>query len=78
MSENEFPRACQRRPLKERQISPLPRHKIEGSMKPLDMVLRYRNYFDHACRLGNVSIPPLAEWPQNNYLGTTPFDNGLI
>ena len=28
--------------------------------------------FDRSHRLGNVLIPPLAEWTGNNYLGRTP------
>jgi hypothetical protein len=41
-------------------------------VKALDMILPYRNNFDGVHHLGNVLIPPLAEWPGNNYLGSTP------
>jgi len=41
-------------------------------MKAFDMVLRYWNNFDRVHRLGNVLIPPLAETPENNYLGCDP------
>ena len=41
-------------------------------MKAFDMILRYWNNFDHVHRLGNVLIPPLAESPENNYLGCDP------
>jgi hypothetical protein len=34
-------------------------------------LLRYRNNFS-GHRLGNVLIPPLAEWRGNNYLGRVP------
>jgi hypothetical protein len=44
--EQESPCALDRRGLQERQIPPLPRHDIEGSMKAVDMVLAYRDNFD--------------------------------
>jgi hypothetical protein len=43
-----------------------------ATVKAFDMVLRYRNNFNRIHRLSNVLIPPLAEWPGNNYLGLTP------
>jgi hypothetical protein len=72
IAQNERPRRFDRRRLQKRQITPLPRDDIEGSMKAFDMVLRYRNNFDRVHRLGNVLIPPLAECPGNNYLGCAP------
>ena len=70
--ENEGLRRFERRGFQKREIAPLVRDEIEGPMKTFDMVLRYRNNFDRSHRLGNVFIPPLAEWPGNNYLGCGP------
>src|SRR4051794_3359057 len=61
-----------RRRLQKRQISPLPRHDVEGSMKAVDMVLRYRENFDRVHVPAMGLMPPLAEWPRNNYLGFDP------
>ena len=44
--ENEGPHQFKRRGFQKREIAPLPRDEIEGSMKAFDMVLRYRNNFD--------------------------------
>jgi hypothetical protein len=44
--ENEGLRRFERRGFQEREIAPLPRDEVEGSMKAFDMVLRYRNNFD--------------------------------
>jgi hypothetical protein len=41
-------------------------------MKTLDMVLHYWNNFDRINGPGNVLTPPLAEWPENNYLERIP------
>ena len=41
-------------------------------MKAADMVLRYRDNFDRAHVPAMGLIPPLAEWPGNNYLGFDP------
>jgi hypothetical protein len=54
MVEHECPRILQRRAFHERQISPLPRNKIEGPVKAIDMILCYRNNFDHAHRSPNA------------------------
>jgi hypothetical protein len=73
--EYEGPHHLDRRGFQERQISPLPRNKIEGPMKAINMPFRYRNNFDWIHRPGNVSgrfVPPLAERPRNNYLGSSP------
>jgi len=70
--ENEGPHRLKRRSFQKGEIAPLPRDEVEGPMKAFDMVLRYRNNFDRGHRLGNVLIPPLAEWPGNNYLGCAP------
>ena len=70
--ENEPPRRFDRRSLQKRQIAPLPRDNIEGSMKALDMTLRYWNNFDRARCLRNVLAPPLAEYRESNYLGSIP------
>ena len=69
--ERECPRSLQRRALKKRQISPLPRYKIEGSMKSVDMTFLNRNKIYRHCNHSGpgTSIPPLAEWLQNTYLG---------
>ena len=72
IADNECPRGFERRRFQKGQISPLPCDEIEGSVETLDMVLRYRNNFDWVHRLGNMSIPPLAEWSGNNYLGSNP------
>src|SRR5205807_1549090 len=72
VAKHESPRALDRRGLQERQIPPLPRHDIEGSMEAVDMALAYRDNFDRVHGSGNGWIPPLAEWPGNNYLGFTP------
>jgi hypothetical protein len=44
--ENECPYRLDRRAFQKRQISPLSRDNVEGSMKAFDMVLRYWNNFD--------------------------------
>jgi hypothetical protein len=49
MAEHEGPRTLQRRGLEQRQISPLPRHKIEGSMKSVDMTFLNRNNIYRHC-----------------------------
>lgn len=70
--EHERPRRLERRGFQERQISPLPRHDIEGAMKAVDMALGYRDNFDRVHVPAMRPIPPLAEWPGNNYLGFDP------
>ena len=47
-------------------------------MKAFDMPLRYRNNFNDAHRLGNVLIPPLAEWREKQLSWLRHSDNGLI
>ena len=44
--ENEGPHLLKRWGFQKREIAPLPRDEIQGSMKAFDMVLRYRNNFD--------------------------------
>ena len=70
--ENEGLRRFKRWGFQKREIATLPRDEIKSSMKAFGMVLRYRNNFNDSHRLGNVLIPPLAEWPGNNYLGWAP------
>jgi hypothetical protein len=70
--ENECLCRFDRRAFQKRQVSPLSRDDVEGSMKAFDMVLRYWNNFDRVHRLGNVLIRPLAESLENNYLGCDP------
>jgi hypothetical protein len=70
--ENEIAGRTDRRRLEKRQIPPLFCNEIEGPVKAFDMVFGYRNNVHRAHRLCNVLIPPLAEWPGNNYLGSTP------
>jgi hypothetical protein len=78
MVEHERPRALQRRPLNERQISPLPRNKIEGPVKAIDMILCYRNNFDRAHRSANAfdSAPRGMTAKQLSWMQFS--DNGLF
>jgi hypothetical protein len=78
MVEHECPRILQRRALDERQISPLPRNEIEGPVKAIDMILCYRNNFDHAHRSANPfdSAPRGTTAKQLSWIQFS--DNGLF
>jgi hypothetical protein len=76
--ENECLRRFERRRFQEGQITPLLRDNIEGSMKTLDMILRYWNNFDGVHRLGNVLIRAPRGMALKQLSWIHPSDNGLI
>ena len=65
---NEGLRRFDWRSLQKRQISPLPCNDIEGSMKAFDVVLAYRDNFDH------FAFVMCIGHPSRNGLETTILD----